>query len=164
MRTSMVILTIAVAWITERSDTLPANLKPVVEAKAKGIVAMGIDRQVVAAVRSYNAAPPAGALSMTNEKWRSLSIRDPFVRSFSRGSLVDRLRKLADPAISKLFISGRNGCKVAFFEKPISWDHSDQDKHQVPMTGKIWYGPLEIDPSTGQEAVQVGFPVLDGGH
>jgi hypothetical protein len=31
------------------------------------------------------------------------------------------------------------------------------------MTGKIWFGPKQVDPSTGLEAIQVGVPVLDNG-
>lgn len=143
--------------------SLPPDLKDAIEAKTKHVVALGTDPQVVAAVRAYNAKPPAEAAGMTNEKWKALSILDPLVRSFAKGPLVEHLKSLVDPSISKLFVSGSDGCKVAFFAKTISWDHSDQDKHRVPMAGKVWYGPKVVDPSTGLEAIQVGVPVLDGG-
>ena len=146
-----------------QAASLPVELKDAVEAKTKLVVALGTDSQVVAAVRAYNIKPPAEAAGMTNEKWKALSILDPAVRSFSKGPLVEHLKSLADPSISKLFISGSDGGKVAFFAKTISWDHSDQDKHRVPMTGKVWYGPKVVDPSTGLEAIQVGVPILDGG-
>jgi hypothetical protein len=32
----------------------------------------------------------------------------------------------------------------------------------MPMAGKLYYGPVEVDESSGQQQVQVGFPVLDG--
>jgi hypothetical protein len=134
-----------------------------VEAKSKLVQALGSDPQIVAAVKAYNANPPAESRALTNEKWKELSILDPFVRSLSKGPLVDHLKSAVDPSISKLFISGRDGGKVAFFAKTISWSHSDQDKHRVPMTGKVWYGPKQVDSSTGLEAIQVGVPVLDDG-
>jgi hypothetical protein len=52
---------------------------------------------------------------------------------------------------------------VAFLSKTTSWSHADKDKHKIPMTGKTWSGPVEIDESTGQQQVQVALPVLDGG-
>ena len=143
--------------------SLPPALKDSVEAKAKKLQVLGTDPKVVAAVRAYNATPPPEGVSMTNEKWKSLSVLDPFVRSLSKRPVVEYLKSAVDPSVSKLFISGRDGGKVAFFAKTISWSHADQDKHRVPMTGKVWYGPKQVDPSTGLEAIQVGIPVLDGG-
>ena len=52
---------------------------------------------------------------------------------------------------------------MAFLSKPSSWSHAAGDKHRVPMTGKLWIGPAEVDESSGQLQVQVGLPVLDGG-
>jgi hypothetical protein len=51
---------------------------------------------------------------------------------------------------------------VAFLSKTSSWSHKGKPKHDVPMMGKIWYGTVETDESTGQLQVQVGIPVLDG--
>jgi hypothetical protein len=39
-----------------------------------------------------------------------------------------------------------------------------QPKHDVPMTGRVWYGNVEVDESTGVQQVQIGLPVLDGGR
>jgi hypothetical protein len=52
---------------------------------------------------------------------------------------------------------------VAFLSKTSNWSHKDKDKHRVPMTGKTWIGPVEVDESSGQQQVQVAIPVLDGG-
>ncbi|MGA3026233.1 MAG: hypothetical protein ABSF98_15815 [Bryobacteraceae bacterium] len=159
----LVIPTLFAAGLPQWAASLPPELKDAVEARAKRVQTLGSDPQVVAAVKAYNANPPAEARSMTNEKWKALSILDPFARSLSKGPLVDHLKSVADPAVSKLFVSGRDGTKVVYFAKTISWNHSDQDKHRVPMTGKVWYGPKQVDPSTGLESIQVGVPVLDGG-
>jgi hypothetical protein len=139
------------------------DLKDVVEAKAKLVQALGNDPQVVAAVKAYNTNPPAAGRALTNEKWKELSILDPFVRSLSKGPVVDHLKGLVDPSINKLFVSGSDGGKVAYFAKTTAWSHADQDKHRVPMTGKVWFGPKQVDPATGVEAIQVGVPVLDSG-
>ena len=32
------------------------------------------------------------------------------------------------------------------------------------MTGKVYFGPIEVDESSGQQQVHVGIPVLDGGR
>jgi hypothetical protein len=152
-------LTGMLAW----AAAVPPELKVQVEAKAKLVQALGTKPEVIAAVKSYNENPPAEGRSLTNEKWKELSVLDPFVRSLAKGPLVDHLKNSADPCISKLFISGRDGGKVAYFGKTTSWNHADQDKHRIPMTGKIWFGPKQVDPSTGLEAIQVGVPVLDNG-
>ena len=34
-------------------------------------------------------------------------------------------------------------------------------KHDVPMTGKSWQGPVEIDESSGIQQLQISVPVLD---
>jgi hypothetical protein len=159
----LVIPVLLAAGMLQSAASLPPALKDAVEAKAKKLQALGTDPQVVAAVRAYNSAPPSEGLSMTNEKWKALPILDPFVRSLSRRPVIEHLKSAIDPAVSKLFISGRDGGKVAYFAKTLSWNHSAQDKHRVPMTGKVWYGPKEVDPSTGLEAIQIGIPVLDGG-
>jgi hypothetical protein len=31
------------------------------------------------------------------------------------------------------------------------------------MTGGTWIGSVKVDDSTGQQLIQVGLPVLDGG-
>ena len=60
-------------------------------------------------------------------------------------------------------MSGADGTKVAFLAKTTSWSHKGRDKHQIPMSGKTWYGPMEVDESSGIQQIQVGIPVLDGG-
>jgi len=117
----------------------------------------------VAAVKAHNAGPSAEVKAMNNDKWKTLSLLDPFVRSFSRNPLGEHLKTKKDAIITEAFVSGADGCKVAFLAKTTSWSHKGKDKHEVPMTGRMWYGPVEVDESTGQQQVQVGLPVLDGG-
>jgi hypothetical protein len=51
---------------------------------------------------------------------------------------------------------------VGFLGKTTSWSHKGKAKHDVPMTGKTWQGPIELDESSGTQQVQVSMPVLDG--
>lgn len=147
------------AW----SQGLSPELKSKVEAKAKQLQVLGSDPAVVSAVKAYNASPSAEARAMTNEKWKSLTVLDPFVRSLTRNPLGEYLKAKRDEAAAECFVSGADGGKVAFLSKTTSWSHKGKEKHTVPMSGKIYYGPVEVDESTGVQMVQVGLPVLDGG-
>jgi len=133
-----------------------------IEAKVQASRWMSTDPKVVAAVKEFNLNPPAEAKAMTQEKWKSLQVLDPVVRDLSKNALAEYLKTKRDPALSELFVSGADGTKVALFSKTTSWSHKGKDKHEVPMKGKTWIGPVEVDESTGREQVQISLPVLDG--
>lgn len=139
-------------------------LKAKVDAKARELSNWSTDAEIVSAVKAYNTAPPQGSKEMTNEKWKTLTILDPFVRSFSNNKLGQYLKGKKTPEITEIFVSGADGCKVAFLSKPTSWCHKGRAKHDVPMAGKTWIGLIELDESTGQQQVQVAVPVLDAGR
>lgn len=145
------------------AQNLNPELKAKVDSKAQELKSWITDSMIITAVRAYNAAPPEASRQMTNAKWRSLSILDPFVRSFTRNELGEHLKAIKDPVMVEAFVSGADGGKVAFLSKPTSWTHKGKSKHDVPMTGKSWIGPVEVDESTGQQQVQIGMPVLDAG-
>lgn len=147
---------------TMAADALTPDQQAKVSAKIKSLQAWGTDPQVVAAVKEYNASPPAEAKSMTNEKWTGLTIMDPFVRSLSKNTLAQYLNGKKDNAITECFVSGKDGGKVALFAKTTSWSHKGKEKHDMPMGGKTWQGKPETDESTGKLQIQVAVPVLDG--
>lgn len=166
MPTSIVRKCLAVAGLLAMGaagQPLPPAVKAKVEAKTAQIQSWSTDPVIVAAVRAYNAAPPAEAKGMTNEKWKGLTLLDPVVRSFTRNPLAEHLKRKRDDSIGEIFVSAADGSKVAFLSKTTYWNHKGKDKHDVPMTGRAWIGPLEVDGSTGFQMVQVGIPVLDGG-
>lgn len=140
------------------------DVKAKVEATAKRLQALGTDPKVVEAVKAYNSAVPPEAAAMTNDKWKALTQLDPAVRAYTKNPLAMYLKTKMDPAASEWFVSAAGGGKVAFQAKPTSWSHSGKEKHQLPMSGKIFYGPVELDESTGQQQLQVGIPVLDAGR
>ena len=161
---SMAAAVLAISLHTGASfgQTLRPDLKSKVQAQVEQLKSWSTDPQIVSAVKAHNANMPAEAKAMTNEKWKGLTLLDPLVRSFSKNSLGQYLKSKQNDSIAECFVSGADGTKVAFLAKTSAWSHADKDKHKVPMTGKTWIGPAEVDESTGQFQVQVGLPVLDG--
>jgi hypothetical protein len=145
----------------------PPEIKVKLDAKIKQLSSFSTDPEVVNAVQAYNASPAsAEAAAMTNEKWHSLSVLDPFVRATAKTPLSEYLKakvRSADDTIAKVFVSGADGSKVGFDAKTEHWTHKGLPKHEVPMTGQIWIGAVKIDDSTGQQLIQVGLPILSGG-
>jgi hypothetical protein len=153
------ILLASTAW----GQPVSGELKGKIESKVKDLASWGTDAEVVAAVKQHNASPPPEAKTLTNEKWHNLTVLDPLVREFSKNPVALAIKAKKQDWLSECFVSGADGTKVAFLWKPTWWSHADKDKHRVPMTGKVWIGPVETDESTGMQQVQVGVPVLDGG-
>lgn len=147
-----------------QAQSLPAEIAPKVQAKMKELKYLSTDPQVVAAVKAYNANPPAETRSMTNDHWKELTLLDPVVRSLTKNELGQYLKSKQDDSISEAFVSGANGGKVAFLAKTTSWNHKGKAKHDVPMSGQSWVGPMEVDESSGHQQVQIALPVLDGGQ
>jgi hypothetical protein len=163
MKTTMTMASAMLAGGMMWGQGLPAEIKPVVEAKAKELLSWGADPKIVAAVKAYNTNPPAEAKGMTNEKWKGLSVLDPAVRAFTKNELGLYLKTKKDAVVGECFVSGADGGKVAFLNKTTSWSHQGKDKHSQPMAGKTFFGPVEVDESSGLQLVQIGVPVMDGG-
>ncbi len=144
----------------------PPEIRTKLDAKIKEFASLSTDPEIVKAVKAYNSIPAsADASAMTNEKWRSLSMLDPFVRATAKTPLSEYLKtkKKADDTIAKVFVSGADGSKVGFDSKTEHWTHKGLPKHEVPMTGETWIGTVKVDDSTGQQLIQVGLPVVDHG-
>ncbi len=131
--------------------------------KLKLIQAWAQEPVLVDAVKAHNAGGGGSRTAMTREKWKTLSILDPLVRGLTRNAAASFLRERKTEVISEAFISGADGTKVAFLAKPSNWNHQGRPKHDLPMSGRSWQGPLEMDESTGLRQVQVAVPVLDRG-
>ena len=157
--------TLAVCFLVAAGfgQSLPPEVQAKVEAKVRQLKSWSTDPAIVQAVKAHNANPPAEYRDMTQEKWKSLSVLDPSVRAFSKNPLGQYLKSKQDAQITECFVSGEDGTKVAFLAKTTSWSHKGKDKHQVPMSGKTYIGPPQLDESTGTQEVQIGLPVLDGG-
>ncbi|MGC4121046.1 MAG: hypothetical protein QM765_42005 [Myxococcales bacterium] len=149
--------------VPAHAKEMTPEIKAKVDAKLKDLRALAADPKVVAAVKEFNAAPPAAAKEMTQEKWKGLSMLDPFVRGLSKNAVAEHLKAKKDASVVEMFLSGADGTKVALLAKTTSWSHKGKDKHDLPMKGKEWTGPVEVDESSGVESVQVALPVVEGG-
>lgn len=145
------------------AEPITPALQSKVDAKLKEVQTWAVSPAIVEVVKAQNAKLPPEHAAMTQEKWKAATILDPFVRSFSKNDAAQFLKSKKDPVISEGFLSDANGLKVAFLSKTSGWSHKGKDKHDVPMTGKTWQGPIELDESTGLKQLQIAVPVLDGG-
>jgi hypothetical protein len=153
----------ALAASTCLAQDLPPEIKAKIETRIKQLEYLSTDPHVVDAVKAYDASPWPEGKGMTNEKWASLSVLDPFVRSLSKSPLGEYLKSKKTEVIVKLFVSGADGGKVAYDAKTQYWTHKGMPKHEVPMSGSTFIGPMKQDGTLGIYAIQVGLPVLSGG-
>lgn len=144
------------------SDLDPA-LQRKVAAKLVEIKTWAADPVLVDAVVAQNAALPPAYAEMTQEKWKALTVLDPFVRGFAKNPAGLFLKSKQAPWVAEAFLSDAKGVKVAFLSKPSNWCHAGKAKHDQPMAGHDWQGPVELDDSTGLQQLQVSVPVLREG-
>jgi len=146
-----------------RAAAADAALQAKLDAQVQTLKTWAASPAVVAAVKAVNEKLPPQSAAMTEPRWAELSVLEPFVRGFTQNDAAVYLKGIKGAEISEAFVSAANGMKVAFLSKTTSWNHKGKPKHDVPMAGKTWQGPIEIDKSTGQQQIQVAVPVLDGG-
>jgi hypothetical protein len=140
-----------------------AAMQAKLDAKISVVKAWAADPAVVAAVKAHNASEPADHASMTQDKWSAMTVLDPFVRSFTKSDAGIFLKGKKTDDVAEAFVSDAKGDKVGFLSKTSSWCHKGKPKHDVPMSGKTWQGPVEVDESSGAQQIQVSVPVMDGG-
>ena len=145
------------------AEDLPPAVQAKIDARVTAITAWAAEPLIVEAVRAHNAAVPAEQAALTQDKWRALTVLDPLVRGFGKNPAGQFLKGKKDEIVTEAFVSDAAGLKVAFIAKTSNWSHHGKPKHDVPMTGKSWQGPVEVDESSGQQQLQIAVPVLDGG-
>ena len=163
LRTLTTILTLVCAAATVGAAEIAPEVQAKIDAKLKLVQEWAADPVMVGAVKAQNDAPPAEHAAMTQDKWKELPVLDPLVRGFTKNAVATLLKAKKDESVSEAFVSSADGTKVAFLAKTSGWSHKGKAKHDVPMTGKTWQGPVETDESTGLQQIQVAVPVLDAG-
>jgi hypothetical protein len=168
MRSVIRLAVLAVAFallmnVAPRAAAPDAAVQAKIDAKVQVIKTWASDPSVVAAAKAHNASLPEDQKAMTQAKWAGLTILDPFVRSFSKNDAGVLLKSKKTDDVSEAFISDASGLKVAFLGKTTNWSHKGNPKHELPMSGKLWQGAVEVDESTGVQQIQVSVPVMDGG-
>lgn len=141
------------------AEPLPIDIKALLDKELVAAQTVAKEAAVIAAVKSYNAAPPS---TMTNDAWKKLTVISPEVKSLIKSDIGQFLKSKKSVQITEMFLNGADGGKVAFLSKTTSWTHKGKPKHDLPMTGKTWFGEVEIDESSGTQQVQVSIPVLEG--
>ncbi len=160
---SFIILLGTLALRLAGADPIDPALQSKIDAVVKEVQSWSSDPIIVNAVKAHNAALPPDQAQITQEKWKALSLLDPLVRSFAKNPVADFLKTKKGDIIAEAFVSDAAGNKVAFLAKPSNWSHKGKPKHDDPMAGKTWQGPIERDDSTGIQQIQVALPILDGG-
>lgn len=143
------------------SAEIPADIQNGITKNSPELIKFATNDIIIKEVQKANASQPAELTSMTNDKWKNLSILSPEVKLITKGELSQFLVKNKPAFVSEIFISAKNGTKVGFITKPTSWSHLGKPKHDIPMQGKNWTGEVELDESTGIKQIQVSFPVFD---
>jgi hypothetical protein len=161
MKTKLLLLSFLAAFTCGAEDLDPA-MQARLDVQVKMVQEWAANPVILNAVKAHNATPSAEAVAMTQEKWKAASVLDPFVHSFTRNAVAELLKNKRTKTVSEAFVSGTDGTKVAFLAKPTNWSHKGKAKHDVPMSGKTWQGPIEVDESTGLKQIQISVPVLDG--
>jgi len=154
---------LATPALLRAADSVDPATQAKIDEKVAAIEQWAAAPPVVDAVKAHNAAPPAAYADMTQDKWKSLSVLAPEVRSFTKNPTAEFLKSKKDDSVSEMFLSGADGTKVAFLAKPSNWNHSGKAKQDDPMAGKKWQGAIEVDESSGAKQIQVAVPVLDAG-
>ncbi len=146
------------------AQALSAPVQAKVDEFIKVVAAWAADPVIVGAVRAHNAEVPPEQLALDQEKWSKLTVLDPLVRSFTKNPAGQFLKAKKTDLVTEAFLSDAEGRKVAFLAKTTRWSHRGQPKHDVPMSGKTWQGPVELDESSGRQQLQVAVPVLADGQ
>jgi hypothetical protein len=164
IRLTAMMLAFAGPAIGLRSAEVDPGMQAKIDAKVAEIKVWAADPAIVAAVAAHNAQLPAEAATMTQERWKKLSVLDPFVRSFSKNEAGSALKAHKTDWVSEAFISDAKGLKVGFLSKPSAWSHAGNPKHDVPMSGKVWQGEIAVDESAGVQELQVAVAITKDGQ
>ncbi len=165
MKLCLLISLVALALVPRASfaEGLDPAVQSGLDARLGELRRWASDPVLVEAVRQHNRNPAPDSAAMTQEKWKSLTVLDPFVRSFSKNEAGVFLKGKKTVVVGEAFVSGADGLKVGFLNKSSGWNHKGSPKHEKPMKGETWQGKPEVDDSTGLVLVQVAVPVIDAG-
>jgi len=162
--TVLLLATVAFFARPAGAQSLAPAVQAKIDARLKEVVAWAADPVIIDAVRAHNAPLAAELAALNQDKWRALTVLDPIVRGFTKNPVGQFLKSRKDDIVTEAFVSDAAGFKVGFIAKTSNWCHAGKPKHDVPMAGKTWQGPVELDESSGQQQLQIAVPVLDGGR
>lgn len=147
------------AFLRGADQTIAARLAPHIQA----LEAVTKVSEIVHSVTAQNRSRPQDYYVMSEASWASLSGDHPHVLAFMKNPVGEQLRKIQSELISEAFVNDAEGFKVGFLKKTTFWSHKGKAKHEEPMKGKVWIGPVEFEESSGAKQVQVGIPIWSEG-
>lgn len=157
----------SLAMIALFSTPAAAALSPEAQARVTARIAeaeaIAADPAIVAAVVAQNAGLTHDQSVMTQSLWSVINNRQSLVQSLMSCPAAHVLRTKTAGWANEAFLSDRRGLKVALLGKTTNWCHAGMPKHEIPMSGHTWQGPIAIDASTGTYELQVSAPVLKDG-
>ena len=157
----LAVLFVSGHWV--QADTVSPELQGQIDAIHKEMIQWAAAPAIVKAVSTQNKGIPAEYVGMDETKWAALTVMDPLVRTLTKNEAALFLKTKRNELVEKIFLSDAAGCKVAFLAKTTNWCHKGKAKHEDPMAGKNWQGPVEVDQSTGLSMIQIAVPVLEDG-
>jgi len=147
-------------WRASAGETSkPHDLSKQIEL-AKTIAASELVRN---GVLKHNSELSAEHKELTNLSWKHLGATDRKVKDLAENPIAKFLKDSFPKYVTEVFVSGKDGKKVAFTRRTTSWDHTGKDKHEIPMKNTVWQGSIERDESTGVHQIQIAVPVFHEG-
>lgn len=146
------------------ANRITPEIQAALDQQAQVIAQWAANPVLINAVKAQNAKGPVDGV--TNAQWRKTPPETPLIQSFQKspaGVWLAKKMAASNGVIREAFLSGAQGEKVAFVEKPTLYLHKGDPKFEVPMTGKPWQGKPEWDKSSSAYSVQLTTPVLDRG-
>ena len=157
---------LAFASLVEAAGDITPGVQAALDKQKAIIATWAAHPTIVKAVMEQNVRGPLAG--MDNAKWKVVRRSDPIVQAFQRNAAGDYLRAKLEQShglVSEVFLSARQGEKVAFAEKTTWYMHKGMPKFDVPMaTKRPWQGQPEFDESSQTYAIQLSVPVLVDGN
>jgi hypothetical protein len=120
-----------------------------VEARIKAVQAWAAEPAIVNAVKAHNAPLPADSAAMTQDKWKTLPILDPFVRAFSKNEAGERLKvKHDDPMAGKTW---QGAAEVGLQEIVVKAREVDELIAEIPAASRAQsQGIVQVNSAVSQ--------------
>ena len=124
---------------------------------------------LVNAVRKQNSLRLSMAeITALDQQWKASSELTPFKLSLQKnpaGVLLKRIIQINSAIFNEAFLVDNQGANVAAYPATSDYWQGDEAKWIQSFAngyGEVFFGPLEMDESTGVKAIQISVPVKDG--
>lgn len=146
------------------------DLRELLRVKIRTVQHMALNPVVIRAVRQQNGSGlTLQEIRQRDEAWRAtdeatalkIALQGNAAGRFL-GDTVDRLA-----SINEAFVTDAQGANVAAYPPTSDYWQGDEEKFTASFNdgdGRLFIGPVELDESTREYAVQISAPVIDRGR